>query len=56
VAANLVVLVLPREPLAALHAALRGSVPQLAIVGDAKAPRDLQAAVREGHLAARGIH
>ena len=56
VAANLVVLVLPREPLAALHAALRGSVPQLAIVGDAKAPRDLQAAVREGHLSARGIH
>jgi hypothetical protein len=55
VPAELVVLVLPREPLSALHDELSGSVPYLALVGDACSPRDLQAAIREGHLAARAI-
>jgi hypothetical protein len=49
------VLVLPRESLADLHTELRGAVPHLAIVGDALSPRDLQSAMREGHLAARSI-
>lgn len=55
VSASLVVLVLPREPLNGLHEELRSSVPGLALVGDAKSPRDIQAAIREGHLAARAI-
>ncbi len=55
IAADLVVLVMPRNPLSGLYGELRGSIPSLAIVGDAKTPRDLQVAVREGHLAARAI-
>jgi 2,4-dienoyl-CoA reductase-like NADH-dependent reductase (Old Yellow Enzyme family)/thioredoxin reductase len=55
VPADHVVLVLPRESLADLHGELRGAVPHLALVGDALSPRDLQAAIREGHLAARSI-
>jgi hypothetical protein len=55
VPAELVVLVLPREPLAGLYQALRGKVPKLILIGDALAPRDLQVAIREGHLAARAI-
>jgi hypothetical protein len=35
---------------------LRSVVSQFAVIGDALAPRDLQAAMREGHLAARAIH
>jgi hypothetical protein len=54
--ADLVVLVLARESLAGLHDELRGAVPQLALIGDALAPRDLQAAMREGHLAARALN
>ena len=55
VAADLVVLVLPRTPLYALYDELQGQVPARALVGDARAPRDIQAAIREGHLAARAI-
>jgi 2,4-dienoyl-CoA reductase-like NADH-dependent reductase (Old Yellow Enzyme family) len=55
VPADLVVLVMPRDPLSNLYGELTGAVPMVSIVGDAKAPRDLQAAVREGHLAARAI-
>ncbi len=51
--AELVVMVLSREPLNGLHGELRGKVPVLEIVGDAKTPRDLQAAIREGHMAGR---
>jgi NADPH-dependent 2,4-dienoyl-CoA reductase/sulfur reductase-like enzyme len=55
VAADLVVLVMPREPLSGLYEELSGTLARVSIVGDAKAPRDLQAAVREGHFAARAI-
>jgi hypothetical protein len=56
VAADLVVLVMPRDPLSSLYGELLGTVPSVSIVGDAKAPRDLQVAVREGHLAARALN
>jgi NADPH-dependent 2,4-dienoyl-CoA reductase/sulfur reductase-like enzyme len=55
VPADLVVLVTPDEPLRELYELLKGHVKQLALAGDAKMPRELQAAIREGHLAARGI-
>jgi hypothetical protein len=38
-----------------MYEELRGAVQNVSIVGDAKAPRDLQVAVREGHLAARFV-
>jgi 2,4-dienoyl-CoA reductase-like NADH-dependent reductase (Old Yellow Enzyme family) len=56
VLADLVVLVMPRDPLSNLYSELAGAVPSLSLVGDARAPRDLQAAVREGHLAARALN
>lgn len=34
---------------------LRGKIPELAIVGDANAPRYLEMAIREGHLTGRAI-
>jgi hypothetical protein len=55
ISAGLVVMVSPREPLAELYGELLGKVPVLHIVGDARTPRDLQAAVREGHIAGRFI-
>jgi 2,4-dienoyl-CoA reductase-like NADH-dependent reductase (Old Yellow Enzyme family) len=56
VAADLVVLVMPRDPLSDMYEELRGTLPNVSIVGDAKAPRDLQVAVREGHFAARALN
>jgi pyruvate/2-oxoglutarate dehydrogenase complex dihydrolipoamide dehydrogenase (E3) component len=56
VAADMVVLVMPRDPLTGLYTELKDSIPHVSIVGDAKSPRDMQAAVREGHLAARSIN
>jgi hypothetical protein len=44
-----------RAPCNALWDSLRGRQPELHLVGDALSVRDLQAAIREGHLAARGI-
>lgn len=55
VAADVVVMVLARDPLNELEEELRGKVPELVVVGDAMSPRDLQAAVREGHRAARAL-
>jgi 2,4-dienoyl-CoA reductase-like NADH-dependent reductase (Old Yellow Enzyme family) len=55
VPADLVVLVLARQSLSGLREELQGKVPQVTLIGDALAPRDLQAAIREGHLAARAI-
>jgi 2,4-dienoyl-CoA reductase-like NADH-dependent reductase (Old Yellow Enzyme family) len=55
VPAETVVLVLAREPLSSLADELRGAIADIRVVGDALAPRDLQAAIREGHLAARSI-
>jgi 2,4-dienoyl-CoA reductase-like NADH-dependent reductase (Old Yellow Enzyme family) len=53
VAADIVVLSLAREPLAQLYYALKGRIAELHIVGDAKTPRDIQAAIAEGHMAGR---
>jgi thioredoxin reductase len=55
VPAELVVLVLPRQPVNDLAKALQGKVQELRVVGDARTPRDLQAAVREAHLAGRTL-
>jgi hypothetical protein len=46
---------MPRDPQAELYEDLRRDVPNVTLVGDAKAPRDIQVAVREGHFAARAI-
>ena len=54
-AADVVVLVSANRPNRDLHAALVGQVDSLALVGDANAPRYLETAVREGHLAAAAI-
>lgn len=53
--AQRVVLVTPNEPLREVFDELRPHVAQLTLIGDAKAPRDIQSAIQEGHLAARAI-
>jgi len=58
--ADTVVLVSANRSNNELHADLLGLLPELQIqklqvVGDALAPRDLLVAIREGHMAARGI-
>ena len=55
VAADLVVLVTYKTPRGALAAELAGRVPDVRVVGDALAARDLQVAIREGNEAARAI-
>jgi 2,4-dienoyl-CoA reductase-like NADH-dependent reductase (Old Yellow Enzyme family) len=55
VPADTVVLILSREPMPAFYQELRDAHIDFVLVGDAKAPRDFQAAVREGHLAVRSI-
>ena len=55
VSADTVVLVGYRQSLNDVWSTLQGRVPQLHIVGDALSTRDVQAAIREGHLAARAI-
>jgi len=55
VQADTVVLVAYRRSQNEMWLALRGCVNQLHIVGDALSPRDIQPAIREGHLAARAI-
>jgi len=55
VAADLVVLVTYKASRSALAAELTGRVPDVRLVGDALAARDLQVAIREGNDAARGI-
>lgn len=55
VQADTVVVVGFRESQNELWLALRGRVAQLHIVGDALSARDIQPAIREGHLAARSI-
>jgi hypothetical protein len=55
VRASRAVIVAPRTPVLDIAADLRGRVPDLRIVGDALSPRNLQAAIHEGHHAARGI-
>jgi uncharacterized protein with NAD-binding domain and iron-sulfur cluster len=53
--ADTVVLVGFRQSQSELLEALQGRVAQLHIVGDALSARDIQPAIREGHLAARAI-
>jgi 2,4-dienoyl-CoA reductase-like NADH-dependent reductase (Old Yellow Enzyme family)/thioredoxin reductase len=53
--ADVVVLVAGKLPLNDLAKALDGRVPRMCLVGDALSPRDLQAAIREGHMAGRTI-
>lgn len=53
--ADTVVLIGYRQSQSEIWQALRGRVPQLHIVGDALSARDIQPAIREGHLAARFI-
>ncbi len=55
VAADLVVLVTYKTSRGQLAAALAGRVPDVRLVGDALAARDLQVAIREGNDAARRI-
>lgn len=55
VPADLLVSVTYRQPMNELHAELSGKVGSLQLVGDARTARDLQAAIREGHMAARMI-
>ncbi len=55
VAADLVVLVTHRAPARALYDQLRALGISAQLVGDAASPRTLQDAIREGHLAARGL-
>jgi hypothetical protein len=52
IAADRVILVTHNRPVTDLYDALRGEWPVF-LVGDANAPRDIQAAIREGHLAGR---
>jgi NADPH-dependent 2,4-dienoyl-CoA reductase/sulfur reductase-like enzyme len=53
--ADTVVLVGHNEPMRGLFDALQGRQGDLHLVGDARAPRDLQAAIAEGHRAARAL-
>ncbi|RKJ95166.1 oxidoreductase [Alicycliphilus denitrificans] len=55
VPADTVVLVGYRQSQNEIWHTLQGRVPQLHIVGDALSARDIQPAIREGHLAARSI-
>jgi hypothetical protein len=55
VAADLVVLVTYKASRDKLATELAGRVPDVRLVGDALAARDLQVAIREGNDAARGI-
>lgn len=55
VPADTVVLITHNQPLRDLHEALRGRHESLAIVGNAKQPRDLLQAIWEGHAASRAL-
>ena len=55
IGADTVVLVTHRRGGDLLSAAVRARVREVLVIGDALSGRDLQAAIREGHLAGRGI-
>lgn len=50
-----VVLALQRAPRLALHRALQGSLPDVRLVGDARAPRTTEAVIYEAEMLARSI-
>jgi 2,4-dienoyl-CoA reductase-like NADH-dependent reductase (Old Yellow Enzyme family) len=53
--ADIVVLVTPNEPARSLYDELFEELPRIELIGDARSPRDLQFAIRDGHLAARAL-
>jgi hypothetical protein len=53
--ADAVVLVTPNQPINDLQTTLVGQVALVKAIGDALSPRNLQTAIREGHVAARAI-
>ena len=55
IAADTVVMVTYKRPVDQLAVDLQGRVPQVQVIGDALSGRDLQVAIRDGHLAGRGI-
>lgn len=55
IAADTVVLVTQNAPLRALYEELVDEHPAVFLAGDAHAPRDVQAAIAEGHHLGRGI-
>jgi 2,4-dienoyl-CoA reductase-like NADH-dependent reductase (Old Yellow Enzyme family) len=55
VPAELVVLVRHQVPVDSLGDELRGQVAEIRVAGDALSARDLQVAIREGHLAGRSV-
>jgi hypothetical protein len=55
VPADTVVLITPNEPMRGLYDALRQHHKHIALIGDALAPRDLQAAIAEGHRTMRAF-
>jgi 2,4-dienoyl-CoA reductase-like NADH-dependent reductase (Old Yellow Enzyme family) len=55
VPADTVVLVTPNAPMRSLYDALRQQHKHIALIGDALAPRDLQAAIAEGHRTMRAF-
>lgn len=55
VPANHVVLVTHNEPSRSLYDELFRELPNVILVGDAKSPRDIQAAIQDGHLAMRAF-
>jgi hypothetical protein len=55
VPADTVVLITPNEPMRSLYDALRQHHKYIALIGDALAPRDLQAAIAEGHRTMRAF-
>jgi len=55
VPADTVVLITPNEPMRSLYDELRQHHKHIALIGDALAPRDLQAAIAEGHRTMRAF-
>ena len=53
--ADTVVLITPNRPMRGLYDELRQQHKSIALVGDALAPRDLQAAIAEGHRTMRAF-
>lgn len=55
VPAKTVVLITPNEPLRDIFEGLNGRHPDVQLIGDAAGPRDIQAAIGEGHRIARAL-
>jgi 2,4-dienoyl-CoA reductase-like NADH-dependent reductase (Old Yellow Enzyme family) len=53
--ADIVVLVTQNQPSRALYDELHEELPDVRLIGDARSPRDLHMAIRDGHWAARSL-